>query len=335
MINLTGIEALIIAVFSVCTIALIITLMYFIKKLSNMKKENSHSMITDSETGLGNLAHFKQYFDDNIFHLSGTQYYMAYIIVDIEYLKTVDNELSFNEIMRFTANVINSKIKSTDTASRIAENGFALVFQSDSSQKATQKINAIVKTVNNTCKLNSLNPSYMCYASFCALTRDDDNCEMVLFNLRKNCYSIAGTDNDVIFCDSALMKSSIHEHELTKRISEGFENSEFKLYLQFIVENKSEKIVSAEALSRWENPSRGLVFPGEYIEHMENSGLIVNLDYYMFESVCKQLEAWHGTEMSDITVSCNITRITLSENDFIDKIKAISDKYNFRKDKLI
>lgn len=308
---------------------------YLAKKLSIMKKENIHSLITDSETGLGNLVHFKKYFDDNIFYLSNTQYYMAYLIIDIEYLKTVNSELNFNEITKYTANVITSHIKGRDAASRISENGFALVFRSDSPKKATHTIESIVKTINNTCKYNSMDTSYMCYASLCTLTRENDDCEMVLFNLRKNCYNIAGTDRDMIFCDSELMNLSIYEHELTKNISRGFENSEFKLYLQYIVENKTGKIVSAEALSRWENPSRGLVFPGEYIEHMENSGLIVNLDYYMFEAVCKQLEAWQETEMSDITVSCNITRITLSENDFIERINAISDKYNFRKDKLI
>ena len=59
------------------------------------------------------------------------------------------------------------------------------------------------------------------------------------------------------------------------------------MHLQFIVDNKTKKIISAEALSRWESLSGKVIFPGEYIGLMEKSGLIVKFDYYMFEKVCK------------------------------------------------
>ena len=50
-----------------------------------------------------------------------------------------------------------------------------------------------------------------------------------------------------------------------------FENEEFKLYMQFIVDNKTKDIVSAEALSRWEKPGKGVLAPGSYIKKMEGT----------------------------------------------------------------
>ena len=122
--------------------------------------------------------------------------------------------------------------------------------------------------------------------------------------------------------------------KLTEDILAGLQNNEFKMYLQFIVDSKTQKIVSAEALSRWNNPSNGNIGPVNYISHMESAGLISMHDYYMFELACRQLEKWSSTEYKDISISCNFTRITLSEEDCIDRLKMISQSYNFDKSKL-
>lgn len=130
-------------------------------------------------------------------------------------------------------------------------------------------------------------------------------------------------------------KTHLSERKLLKNIRKGFENQEFKMYLQFIVDSKEGKISSAETLSRWENSSGEIVFPGTYIGLMEKSGLITRFDYYMFEKVCQKLSQWKDSELSDVALSCNLTRITISEKDFSEKIEEISNKYDFDRSKLV
>ena len=130
-------------------------------------------------------------------------------------------------------------------------------------------------------------------------------------------------------------KPHLSERKLLKNIKKGFENQEFKMYLQFIVDSKQGKFASAETLSRWENKAGELVFPGEYIGIMEKSGLITRFDYYMFEKVCQKLSQWKDSKFNDMTLSCNLTRITISEKDFVEKIKDISNKYDFDRSKLL
>lgn len=133
----------------------------------------------------------------------------------------------------------------------------------------------------------------------------------------------------------AERKNCAKERKLIKKIEEGFKNNEFKIHLQFIVDNKTKQIASAEALSRWENSLGEVIFPGAYIGLMEKSGLIVKFDYYIFEKVCKKLSEWKNSEFDNVTISCNITRITISEKNFVTKIKELADKYDFDKSKLI
>lgn len=122
---------------------------------------------------------------------------------------------------------------------------------------------------------------------------------------------------------------------LLNKIKAGLSNNEFKMHIQFIVDSKTKKLVLSEALSRWETVEDGVILPGKYIGLMEKSGLIIDFDYYMFEKVCQKLSEWVGTEFKDVFVACNFTRITISENDFADKIKEIADKYEFDRSKLI
>ena len=130
------------------------------------------------------------------------------------------------------------------------------------------------------------------------------------------------------------LNETAEEKKLTESILCGLKNEEFKMYLQFIVDNKTKHIVLSEALSRWESPTRGLIGPGEYIGIMEKTGLISKHDFYIFELACRQLEKWSNTEFENISISCNFTRITLSEEKFVDTISMISDKYLFDKSKL-
>ncbi len=131
------------------------------------------------------------------------------------------------------------------------------------------------------------------------------------------------------------IKSCTHEKLLLNKIRYGLKNEEFKIHLQFIVDSKTKEIVSSEALSRWEDSSGEVIMPGKYIGVMEKSGLITEFDYYMFEKVCKKLSEWKNTDFDDLTISCNITRITISEKDFATKINDIADKYEFDRSKLL
>lgn len=126
----------------------------------------------------------------------------------------------------------------------------------------------------------------------------------------------------------------LSEDALKNRILKGIENNEFKMYLQFVVDNKAKKIVSAEALSRWHDPDNGVIGPVKYIGVMEANGLISKHDFYMFDIACRQLEKWSGTEFDEISISCNFARTTLSEEGFVERLKTISDKYDFDKTKL-
>jgi len=105
------------------------------------------------------------------------------------------------------------------------------------------------------------------------------------------------------------------EAELRVAIAE----NQLRLYLQPQVNSKGVQ-VSAEALVRWQHPTRGLVPPGLFIPLAESSDLIVALDRWMLMSVCRLL-AQLDAGGSLLHVSVNISPRHFQQPDFVDEIK--------------
>ena len=306
----------------------IVLLIFHIRRIS---KENAADKMTDSETGLGNLQFFKYHFRYTISDISRSLYHIAYIILDSSYLRSYHGDSSFDEVLKYTASVLSEYTGDREISARITENGFAFAFQAANDDEAQKRLTELMDKLNSFEDMKEKNNKLVFHSAVYHLGNADRNCEILLFNLRKNCIRIFGTENQIVYCNTHSMNMIQEEKKITESILKGFENNEFKMYLQFIVDNKTKKIVSAEALSRWDSPQKGLLGPGKYIANMEMAGLISKHDFYMFELACRQLEKWKGSTFGNIALSCNFTRITLSEENFIDRLTMISNSYNFDK----
>lgn len=157
---------------------------------------------------------------------------------------------------------------------------------------------------------------------------------VLLFRIERMKATLYGASKQTRYDGLCFENKNCEEKKTAETIIKGLENDEFKMYLQFIVDNKTKRIVSCEALSRWHNQEKGLVGPGEYIGTMESTGLISKHDFYMFELACRQLEKWKDTEFEEISLSCNFTRITLSEENFAERLENIANQYQFDRAKL-
>lgn len=313
---------------------LLVFVAFLFLRIRRIRKENEVDKMTDAETGMGNLQFFKYHFRYTIGDISRNLYHIAYIILDSSYLRSYHGDSSFEEVLKYTASVLSEYTGDREITARITENGFALAYQSTNDEDAKKRLKEVMDKLNSFEGMKDKSNKLVFHAAAYHLAQADKNCEILLFNLRKNCNRIFGTDKQIMYCDTHSMNIVQEEKKITESILKGFENNEFKMYLQFIVDNKTKQIVSAEALSRWDSCEKGLMGPGKYIENMENSGLISRHDFHMFELACRQLEKWKGTEFENIALSCNFTRITLSEENFIDKLLMISNSYSFDKAKI-
>lgn len=325
---------ILLAILICACILLVAAIVFLILRIKRIREESVADKMTDFETGMGNLQFFKYHFRYTISDISRSLYHIAYIILDSSYLRSYHGDSSFDDVLKYTSSVLSEYTGDREISARITENGFAFAYQSTNEDDARKRLTELMDRLNDFGDMKEKNNKLVFHSAVYHLGSSDRNCEILLFNLRKNCNRIFGTEKQIVFCDTHSMNSVQEEKKITESILKGFENNEFKMYLQFIVDNKTKKIVSAEALSRWDSKEKGLLSPAKYIANMEMAGLISKHDFYMFELACRQLEKWKDTAFGNIALSCNFTRITLSEENFIDKLKMISNGYDFDKSML-
>lgn len=330
----SSVNLLLIITFVCIFLILAFVVIRMIFRIKRIRKQHSVDKMTDPETAMGNLHFFKYHFRYTISDNSRSLYHIAYIVIDSSYLRSYHGDRSFEDVLKYTALVLSEYTGDREISARITENGFAFAYQAMNDEDAKKRLTELMKRLNSFEDMKEKNNKLVFHSAVYHLNSSDRNCEILLFNLRKNCNRIFGTEKEIIYCDTRSMNMIQEEKKITESILKGFEKNEFKMYLQFIVDNKTKQIVSAETLSRWDSQEKGLIGPGKYIHNMEIAGFISRHDFYMFDLACRQLEKWKGTAFGNITLSCNFTRITLSEENFIDRLKIISNSYDFDKSML-
>jgi diguanylate cyclase (GGDEF)-like protein/PAS domain S-box-containing protein len=113
------------------------------------------------------------------------------------------------------------------------------------------------------------------------------------------------------------------ERDLRKAIM----NNEFIAHFQPRVNSSTGKIVSAEALIRWNHPKLGLVSPGKFIPLAEETGLIIPIGKWMKKRVCEQLVAWREAGIPLVPISVNISSQRFLQKNFSYEVRELLDHY--------
>lgn len=110
----------------------------------------------------------------------------------------------------------------------------------------------------------------------------------------------------VAYYDSKLRENILHEQELISQLPEAIAQQQLKMYLQPQMSSDG-KLLGAEALVRWIHPVKGPIMPGDFIPVFERNGLISDIDQYIWETACKQLQKWKNEGREDLYISVNIS----------------------------
>ena len=121
---------------------------------------------------------------------------------------------------------------------------------------------------------------------------------------------------------SALAHGRIVGSRSSSSEAEAEVECEFHLVYQPKVEIPGGSVTGAEALLRWESPTRGLVAPSEFIPLAEHTGLIVPLGAWVLEVACTQAKRWADQGPRPLRVAVNVSSRQLRERTFASMVAA-------------
>lgn len=131
--------------------------------------------------------------------------------------------------------------------------------------------------------------------------------------------------------DSSFRRLAEERHlgwDVMEDMYDALERHEFIPYYQPQYDFNTGQMTGAEALVRWQHPSKGILSPGEFIPAFENNGLVKELDLEMFRHVCAALRKWKDMGIETPKISCNFSRLHFDgSGDLPRKIKEIAGTY--------
>lgn len=116
--------------------------------------------------------------------------------------------------------------------------------------------------------------------------------------------------------------------QVEKELMEAIKEDELIIFYQPLINGVTEKIVSAEALVRWNHPKKGIISPAEFIPIAEESGLIIKLGEMIIEKSIKQLHYWKSKGLKVIPISINLSPMQFQQANLIQFIDTTLKVHN-------
>ena len=115
----------------------------------------------------------------------------------------------------------------------------------------------------------------------------------------------------LIVFDETVLDRELYEQRLLGDLRRALDSYEFEIYYQpkYNIQTEPPKLVSAEALVRWNHPELGMISPDDFIPLFERNGQISLIDKYVWEEAARQIVRWRDTCGIMIPVSVNLSRV--------------------------
>jgi diguanylate cyclase (GGDEF)-like protein len=143
------------------------------------------------------------------------------------------------------------------------------------------------------------------------------NADVAMYMAKAN-----GKSNFAVF-DPGMHAAIRDRHELATELQVAVELDQLRLVYQPIVELDTRRMAGAEALVRWDHPTRGTIAPGQFIEIAEENGAILPIGRWVLREACRQTGAWQrdGAVPEDLFLSVNVSAREIQQSGFVAGVR--------------
>jgi diguanylate cyclase (GGDEF)-like protein/PAS domain S-box-containing protein len=272
----------------------------------------------DSLTGLPNRARLVETLGEHLMSSAQRRMHAAVVAIDLEGFKRVNDTLGFevgDELLMEVARRLQEAVESRDTVSRSSGDEFVVVRShlantEDASNVAQGILAAFDRPFNINGREMFIRPSI----GVSVYPEDGEEPEALLARADAALLQAKQGRSSVQFFRQSLQLSAMDRLGLEADLMRAVERQEFALCYQPIVDVSSRRLIGAEALLRWQHPTRGLLTPEAFIAVAEETGLIVHIGKWVLRQACEQAARWKRE--GSFFVSINISAAQLDSPDF-------------------
>ena len=248
------------------------------------------------------------------------------VYFNIRHFSTINDRFGRDcatNIMKLFIHGIQEKILYEECVCRVGGDNFVVLFKKDNLNIIKNYLSGMPITFNDgeeTVNVTTTAGYYMIPEATESATDVMDRISTA-YQLAKSVYK-----RRFLFYDDEIMQHQTHVKEIEMMFPSAIENEEFKVFYQPKTQLNNYQLAGAEALCRWFRNGK-VISPGEFIPVLEGSKAICTLDFYMLDHVCRDIRRWLDEGREAVKVSVNLSRLHLGDEDLLESILRIIDKY--------
>lgn len=322
---------IIIAILILIMIAIVLVTIHIVRDSRKIQK----LMYKDPELAIGNLNYFIYHGEKILIDRPKQQYGVAYLnIAQFQNYKAIYGWNNGQKLLKTISNALSHMIKDKDEiCARADGDHFALLLSSEygSVPERLEQIEHFIKD-QVLLKMES-NVELQTGVYFLPSGSHDLRGALVCANQAIEFVWDHG-DNSIMVYDDALEKAIIERHEKEKLLDSVSVEGNFVAYYQAKIDVLTEKIVGAEALVRFIDPSAqgAIISPGFFVPYYEQTGRITEIDFFILKCVCRMLRRRMDRGEAVVTISCNFSRMHFTKPGFVNRFEKVLEEYEIPKD---
>ena len=235
---------------------------------------------------------------------------LTLLFIDLDHFKEVNDTFghdSGDRLLIQAARRIQSCVREADTVARMGGDEFTVILSELSDTAHLERIlQNMLQALEAVFQLGNEQVYVSASIGITLFPGDATAIEDLFKNADQALYVAKGAGrNRFSFFTPALQEAAQTRVRLANDLRSGLAGEQFRVVFQPIIELATGAVHKAEALIRWQHPTRGLVSPADFIPIAEASGLIVDIGEWVFQQAAQQVRQWRTTIHPDFQISVN------------------------------
>lgn len=316
-----------------CTLTWV--LLYAANSTHRLLMQTNFQAMHDALTGLYNRQYIIDHLQKRMNTLAEDHAFSYLLLIDLDHFKTVNDSLGHDigdRLLKIVVSRLLANVPSDCVVARLGGDEFIISGSSFSDRSACEQASlAVAERLIARLKDNYIVDQHHLYisASIGVSIISDRNANANAFIKEADIamYEVKAKGRDGVFMFNEEMSNRVERHlEIERLLHTALANQEIELHYQPQLDRNG-RIIGAETLARWTNPSLGAVPPDQFIPIAEQTGLILELGKHILETSFKTLREWHDSGIPLGQLSINISMRQLTHHTFVAQVEELIQRH--------
>lgn len=325
----------------IAEIFLLVILGFVLYQLINYRKIRKREIekkqaYTDQLTGRGNRYLFLSVLDKLI--KKGNKF--AVCFMDLDGFKQINDTMGHDagdELLVYLARTFDEKLPSNAVAYRLGGDEFSIVIQNiKTTRDITKVLDYMKKQLEEPIMIQGTSISLQYSLGISVFPEDaTTKSELIMYADDAMYYIKENGKNGYYFHNKSLKAKLDNKNKMEKDLKEAYDKNEFSISLQPRINLNDMDNICFEALLYWNHPVLGKLDSDYFIKQADEMGIIVKLDRFVLENMCKKLTELKNNGYTNIQMAVNISTRHFMKDDFTNELCKILEKNNVSKGEVI